>query len=68
MGTSCQVSSSIILCTLASFLNSADRVIMPIAIVQLSEEYNLSLHNQGMILSAFSVGFMSSMVFIKLLY
>ena len=63
-GLSCQISSTVVLCTLASFLNSADRVIMPIALIQLSQEYNLSLHTQGIILSAFSVGFISSMVYI----
>jgi len=45
------------LCALANFINAADRVIMPIAIIQMTDEFNWSLHMQGWILSAFSIGY-----------
>lgn len=50
------------LCSMANFINSADRVIMPIAIIQMSSQFGWSLHDQGWILSAFSIGYMSSML------
>ena len=58
-----KASSTIALCSLANFINSADRIIMPIAIVQMTDEFNWDLHGQGWILSAFAVGYMSSQVF-----
>ncbi|KAK2169695.1 hypothetical protein NP493_1179g00016 [Ridgeia piscesae] len=57
-----KTSSTVALCSLASFVNSADRVIMPIAIIQLTDEFKWDMHGQGWVLSAFAVGFMSSMV------
>ncbi|CAG2202639.1 unnamed protein product [Mytilus edulis] len=42
---------------------TADRVIMPIAIVPMADEYNWDLHGQGWVLSSFAVGYMSSQVF-----
>nr|AKN21535.1 slc17a-12 [Schmidtea mediterranea] len=57
-----KISNVVWLCCLANFINSADRVIMPIAIIQMAEYFKWTLHEQGMILSAFSVGFLSSMV------
>ena len=50
------------LCSAANFINAADRVIMPIAIIQMSKEFNWDLHVQGWVLSSFAVGYMSSMV------
>lgn len=50
----------VILCSAANFINAADRVIMPTAIVQMSELYKWDMHNQGWILSSFSVGYMAS--------
>lgn len=47
---------------MANFINAADRVIMPIAIIQMSTEFKYDLHVQGWILSAFAIGYMSSMV------
>lgn len=52
----------IALCSWANFINAADRVIMPIAIIQMADEFKWDLHNQGYVLSAFSLGYMSSMV------
>ncbi|ELU04684.1 hypothetical protein CAPTEDRAFT_173625 [Capitella teleta] len=57
-----KTSSTISLCSLANFINAADRVIMPIAIIQMSQEFKWDLHGQGWVLSAFAVGYMSSMV------
>ena len=56
--------NTIALCSLANFINAADRVIMPIAIIQMSSEFNWNLHEQGWILSAFSIGYMGTMVMI----
>ena len=54
--------STIALCSAANFINAADRVIMPIAIIQMTDEFKWDLHGQGWVLSAFAVGYMSSMV------
>lgn len=56
-------SHTIALCSIANFINAADRVIMPIAIVPMADEYNWDLHGQGWVLSSFAVGYMSSQVF-----
>uniref|UniRef100_A0A0B7AYF6 Major facilitator superfamily (MFS) profile domain-containing protein n=1 Tax=Arion vulgaris TaxID=1028688 RepID=A0A0B7AYF6_9EUPU len=52
----------IALCSVANFINSADRVIMPIAIVPMAQQFKWDLHQQGWVLSAFAVGYMSSQV------
>ena len=57
-----KTSSTIGLCSIANFINAADRVIMPIAIIQMTDEFKWDLHGQGWVLSAFAVGYMSSMV------
>ena len=54
--------STIALCAAANFINAADRVIMPIAIIQMTDHFHWDLHGQGWVLSAFAVGYMSSMV------
>ena len=54
--------TTVALCSAANFINAADRVIMPIAIVQMTDHYNWNLHGQGWVLSAFAVGYISSMV------
>lgn len=53
-------SRTVALCCLANFVNAADRVLMPIAIVPISEQYHWSLLSQGWILSAFAVGYITS--------
>ncbi|XP_033100293.1 ascorbate transporter, chloroplastic-like [Anneissia japonica] len=50
------------LCSLANFINAADRVIMPIAVVPMSDTYSWNLQVQGWILSAFAWGYISSQV------
>uniref|UniRef100_A0A069DYW3 Putative permease of the major facilitator superfamily protein n=1 Tax=Panstrongylus megistus TaxID=65343 RepID=A0A069DYW3_9HEMI len=50
------------LCSIANFINAADRVIMPIAIIPMTDEYKWSLHWQGWILSAFAFGYFTSQV------
>lgn len=50
------------LCSIANFINAADRVIMPIAIVPMTDEFKWSLHWQGWILSAFAFGYFTSQV------
>ncbi|MFH4978647.1 hypothetical protein AB6A40_005356 [Gnathostoma spinigerum] len=50
------------LCAFANFINSADRVIMPIAITSLSTDNDYTLVQQGWILSAFPAGYISSQI------
>ncbi|XP_059469725.1 uncharacterized protein LOC132193220 [Neocloeon triangulifer] len=50
----------VLFCAMANFINAADRVIMPIAIIQMTDEFKWSLHLQGWILSAFSIGYFAS--------
>ncbi|XP_050402694.1 uncharacterized protein LOC126818993 [Patella vulgata] len=57
-----KTSKTIALCSIANFINSADRVIMPIAIVPMTDEFKWDLHGQGWVLSSFAVGYMSSQV------
>lgn len=57
-----RMSRTVALCCLANFVNAADRVLMPIAIVPMSDEYRWSLLWQGWILSAFAVGYITSQV------
>ncbi|XP_046330197.1 sialin-like [Haliotis rubra] len=57
-----KTSKTIALCSLANFINSADRVIMPIAIVPMTDKFKWDLHGQGWVLSSFAVGYMSSQV------
>ncbi|UYV66695.1 hypothetical protein LAZ67_4002602 [Cordylochernes scorpioides] len=51
---------TVALCSLANFINAADRSLMPLAIVQISAELGWTLHDQGWVLSAFAVGYMAS--------
>lgn len=59
-----KTSRIVALCSIANFINAADRVIMPIAIVPMTDEYKWSLHWQGWILSAFAFGYFTSQVII----
>ncbi|KAB7503536.1 Ascorbate transporter, chloroplastic [Armadillidium nasatum] len=52
----------IILCSIANFINAADRVLMPIAIISMTREYKWNLSIQGWILSAFAFGYFTSQV------
>lgn len=56
------VGATILLCAFANFINSADRVIMPITITGLAQEYDYTLIQQGWIHSAFPAGYISSQV------
>jgi len=47
---------------MANFINAADRVIMPIAIVPMTDELKWDMHGQGWILGSFAVGYISSQV------
>ena len=58
----------IYLCTVANFINSADRAILPIAIIQMATEFGWSLSWQGWILSSFSYGYITSQVWINFIY
>ncbi|KAG8194889.1 hypothetical protein JTE90_029180 [Oedothorax gibbosus] len=49
-------------CSLANFINAADRIVMPIAIIPMTHHYNWSLYWQGWILSAFAFGYITSQV------
>ncbi|RWS28949.1 sodium-dependent phosphate transport protein 1: chloroplastic-like protein [Leptotrombidium deliense] len=50
------------LCSTANFINSADRILMPIAIIPMSAKYNWDLAAQGWILSSFAFGYITSQV------
>ncbi|CAH8870353.1 unnamed protein product [Trichobilharzia szidati] len=52
----------VFLCCLANFINSADRVIIPIVIIPMANRFGWNLHQYGWILSSFSVGYLVSMV------
>jgi len=54
------------LCSVANFINAADRVIMPITIVPMTSYFNWTMHWQGWILSAFAFGYLSSQVITNL--
>lgn len=58
--TNTRTSRIVALCSVANFINSADRVIMPITIVPMTDLYQWSLHWQGWILSAFAFGYFTS--------
>lgn len=55
-----RTSRIVALCSAANFINSADRVIMPIAIVPMTDIFQWSMHAQGWILSAFAGGYLTS--------
>ncbi|XP_046416525.1 sodium-dependent phosphate transport protein 1, chloroplastic-like isoform X1 [Neodiprion fabricii] len=57
-----RTSRIVALCSAANFINAADRVIMPIAIVPMTDQYRWNLHWQGWILSAFAFGYFTSQV------
>lgn len=50
----------VLLCSIANFINAADRVIMPLAIVPMTAEYQWTMVQQGWILSAFAFGYFTS--------
>lgn len=56
-------SRTVTLCSLANFINAADRAIMPIAIIPMAKELNWNLRLQGYILSAFPIGYLTSQIF-----
>ncbi|MPC08571.1 Sodium-dependent phosphate transport protein 1, chloroplastic [Portunus trituberculatus] len=56
-------SKVVVLCSVANFINAADRVLMPLAIVPMTNEYKWSLYWQGWILSAFAFGYFTSQLF-----
>lgn len=57
-----RTSRIVALCSAANFINAADRVIMPIAIVLMTDEFKWNLYWQGWILSAFAFGYFTSQV------
>ena len=50
------------LCSMANLISSADRIIMPIAIVSMAEEYKWNMYWQGWVLSSFAFGYITSQV------
>lgn len=60
-----KTSKTIALCSLANFINAADRIVMPIAIIPMTDQYNWSLYWQGWILSAFAFGYITSQVCLR---
>ncbi|CAF2331387.1 unnamed protein product [Rotaria sp. Silwood2] len=56
-------SRTVTLCSLANFINAADRAIMPIAIIPMAKEFNWNLRLQGYILSSFPIGYLTSQLF-----
>ncbi|EFN76999.1 Probable anion transporter 2, chloroplastic [Harpegnathos saltator] len=57
-----RTSQIVALCSAANFINAADRVIMPIAIVPMTDEFKWNLYLQGWILSAFAFGYFTSQI------
>lgn len=57
-----RTSRIVALCSVANFINAADRVIMPIAIVPMTDKFRWSLNVQGWILSSFACGYLTSQV------
>lgn len=57
-----RTSRIVALCSAANFINAADRVIMPIAIVPMTDEFKWNLYWQGWVLSAFAFGYFTSQV------
>ncbi|XP_034944346.1 sodium-dependent phosphate transport protein 1, chloroplastic-like [Chelonus insularis] len=57
-----RTSRIVALCSAANFINAADRVIMPLAIVDMTNEYKWNLYWQGWILSAFAFGYFTSQI------
>lgn len=57
-----RTSRIVALCSAANFINSADRVIMPIAIVPMTDLFHWTLHVQGWILSAFAFGYFTTQI------
>lgn len=55
-------SKTVALCSFSNLINSADRAIMPIAIVQMANEFKWDMRYQGWILSAFPIGYFSSQI------
>ncbi|KRZ21640.1 Exosome component 10 [Trichinella pseudospiralis] len=53
-------SNLVYMCCIANFINAVDRIIMPIAIVELAEEMKYGIYQQGWVLSAFSAGYIGS--------
>ncbi|KAJ8680366.1 hypothetical protein QAD02_016153 [Eretmocerus hayati] len=62
LGMSPRTSRIVVLCSAANFINAADRVIMPIAIVPMAEEFKWDLYVKGWILSAFAFGYFFSQI------
>lgn len=58
-----RTSRIVALCSVANFINAADRVIMPIAIVPMTDKFRWSLNVQGWILSSFACGYLTSQLF-----
>ena len=57
-----KTSRTIALCSTANFINAADRIIMPIAIIPMTDQFKWNLYWQGWILSAFAFGYITSQV------
>ncbi|XP_077981495.1 uncharacterized protein LOC144436551 [Glandiceps talaboti] len=62
MFTFSKTSKVVALCSLANFINAADRVIMPIAVVPMSDQFKWSMQKQGWVLSSFAFGYISSQI------
>ena len=57
-----EVKILIAFCAVANFINTADRVLLPICMVQMSKQYDWNLGFQGWVLSGFGFGYISSQV------
>lgn len=62
-----QKKTTVTLCSIGNMIKSADIIIMPIAIVRMTEQFKWDLYWQGWILSSFAFGYMASQVSISLL-
>ncbi|GAB6026522.1 hypothetical protein CHUAL_012945 [Chamberlinius hualienensis] len=57
-----KTSRTVAFCSVANFINAADRIIMPIAVIPIGDQYHWSLHLQGWVLSSFSFGYFTSQI------
>ena len=52
----------VLMCCVANLVNAADRVLLPVCMVQMSSHFRWPLSHQGWILSGFGFGYVSSQV------
>lgn len=62
LGTERSLGLLLLVAALANALNQADRAIMPIAVIPMSDEFGWTLMDRGIVLSSFALGYLFSQV------